>query len=106
MQKVIVIAASMLATAGLFAATPGVASAQSEVVTIAVNHADLDLATPDGQRRLERRIGNAARKICGLDSQDTGTRMTSREAADCYRQALNDVRQRMAAIIEGSRNGG
>ena len=106
MQKVIVMAASLLATAGLFAATPGVALAQGERVTIAVNHADLDLATPEGQRRLERRIGNTARKICGLDSQNTGTRMASPEAADCYRQAISDVRQRLATVIESSRNGG
>lgn len=106
MQKVIVIATSMLATSALFAATPGVATAQPATASIAVNHADLDLATPQGQRRLDRRIAAAARTICGLDSQDTGTRMASRESTECYRQALNDVRQRVAAVIEGGRNGG
>ncbi len=106
MQKSIIIAASLLATATLFAVTPGVATAQTGASSVTVSHADLDLATPDGQRRLERRIASAARRICGLDTQDTGTRMVSADAAACYRTALVSVRERVAAAIENSRRGG
>jgi UrcA family protein len=106
MQKSMIIAASLLATATLFAVTPGVAAAQASAQSATVSHADLDLATPEGQRRLERRIASAARKICGLDTQDTGTRMAPRDASACYRTALASVRERVAAAIESSRRGG
>jgi len=106
MQKPMIIAASLLATATLFAVTPGVALAQAGTNSITVSHADLDLATPAGQRRLERRIAFAARKICGLDTQDTGTRLVPRDVTECYNAALGSVRERVAAAIESSRRGG
>ena len=106
MQKIMIIAASLLATGTLFAAAPGVASAQSGEPAIAVSHADLDLATPSGQRRLERRIAQAARKICGIETQVTGTRMASSDTTACYQQALRDVGQRVASAIENGRRGG
>ena len=104
MHKPLVIAASLLATATLFVITPGVATAQSGAV--AVRHADLDLATSKGQQTLERRITRAARTICGIDDQTTGTRLASKAADSCYRQALRDVQQRVAAAIESGRRGG
>lgn len=106
MKKAMVIAASLLATGTLFAVTPGVASAETASTTVAVRYADLDLTTPKGQKALERRIARAARTICGLDDQTTGTRMRSPEAASCYQRAQRDVSQRVASVIEGGRNGG
>ncbi len=106
MQKFLIIAASLLATGTLFAATPGVASAMPGETAVAVSHADLDLATPEGQRRLDRRIARAARTICGIDMQVTGTRMASGDATACYDKALRDVRQRVASAIENGRRGG
>lgn len=106
MNKTMAIAASLIATATLFAVTPGVASASTESSAIAVRYADLDLSTVDGQRTLDRRIARAARTVCGMDLQQTGTRMTPPETVSCYRQALSDVRQRVAAAIENGRKGG
>ena len=106
MQKPMIIAASLLATATLFAVTPGVATAQAGANSATVSHADLALATPAGQRRLERRIATAARKICGLDTHETGTRMVPKDATECYHAALGSVRERVAAAIESSRRGG
>lgn len=106
MQKPLIIAASVLAAVSLFAATPGIATAQPGETAIAVRIADLDLASPAGQQSLERRIARAARTICGMDVQTSGTRLASSEAGACYRQAMRDVRQRVAAVIESRRNGG
>lgn len=106
MKKILTIAAALLGTATLFAVTPGVASAAGAQAAIAVRHADLDLATVAGQRALERRIARAARTICGMDEQVTGTRLSSPEATACYQRAQRDVRQRVAAAIETSQRGG
>lgn len=106
MNKILTIAAALLGTATLFAATPGVASAETAQTAVAVRHADLDLATVAGQRALERRIARAARTICGMDEHVAGTRMSSPAATACYQRAQRDVRQRVATAIETSQRGG
>lgn len=63
---------------------------------LAVETSDLDLGTHEGQRTLEKRIDRAARKLCLSDATVTGSRMRSKDASDCYRQALARARVRMA----------
>jgi UrcA family protein len=105
MHKSLIVAASLMATATLFVVTPGVAMAQAVESSVAVRYSDLDLATPQGQRALERRIARAARSICGVDAETTGTRIASPEANDCYRQALRNVRERVASAIANGKRG-
>jgi UrcA family protein len=105
MMKTMAIAASVVATATLFAVTPGVAAAAEAGQSVAVHVADLDLATPKGQKQLERRIDRAARAVCGMDDGQTGTRLASQDAAACYRLALRQVRERVAAAKENKPQG-
>src|SRR4051794_24349892 len=48
------------------AATPAAASIPHEPATRIVRYADLDLASAAGRTRLEQRIGDAVRSVCGF----------------------------------------
>ncbi|MEO0872674.1 MAG: UrcA family protein, partial [Pseudomonadota bacterium] len=61
MLKISAIAALAL---GLAAAAPATAQAQGEPV-IAVPYADLNLNSEEGRAALDRRLTQAARKVCG-----------------------------------------
>lgn len=67
---------------------------------------DLNLATAKGQKMLDRRIDRAARSICGIDRQQTGTRMRDKGAAECYAEAKAKASAQVAALIERSAKGG
>lgn len=71
-----------LITAGLLKAVPAFAepvAAEDSVVTI-VRTTDLNLAREEGRQRLDRRLAQAAREVCGT-------------ASDTDLQGKNDVRQ-------------
>ncbi len=70
-----------------------------------VEIADLDLATADGQKELDRRIRRAAREACSMTDVATGTRLQSREARACFDKAVRDAHVRFAAR-HGERTGG
>ena len=55
--------AALALTAAPAAATDIVVA--PETITVRVSYADLNLATPEGRARLDRRIAGAARSICG-----------------------------------------
>lgn len=80
--------------------------AAAEQASLTITHRDLDLATPEGQAKLDRRIEEAARKICGLDDVRTGTRTRSRDSIDCFRQAKAEVKQQVAAAVAAQQRGG
>lgn len=80
------------------------ALAQNEPVDI--KYKDLDLATPEGQAKLDRRIDKAARKACGADQSRTGTRIAKRDVTACVAAAKRQASQQMAAIIEQEKRGG
>ena len=94
-------------TIALMAATVSPATAQAQEIRSSqeVHFADLDLASSKGQRQLERRITRAARQVCGMDEVYTGTRLPSRESAQCYRQALRETREQTAAAIANGKQG-
>ena len=85
---------------------PALADAPVERETMKLSLAGIDLATPEGQAELDRRIDQAAREICQLDRQHTGTRIRSREAKECYKTAKASAEKQVAAIIENRRRGG
>jgi UrcA family protein len=93
------------ATIGLFA-LPDAVSAASTGQSVMVRFADLDLSTATGQQKLERRIERAARQVCGLDEERTGSRVPSTDASACYRQALRSVRSSVANAVAGNRPAG
>ncbi|HKT85475.1 MAG TPA: UrcA family protein [Novosphingobium sp.] len=69
---------------------------------VQVRYADLDLASAQGQKTLERRIDRAAREACDYGPYTTGTRIPSQAAAACYRQALASAKTMMAAKVEAA----
>ena len=81
----------------------GVPAAAEDFV---VRYDDLDLASPKGQKVLDRRIDAAARTYCGIGVQRTGTRVKGASATECYRSARNAAREKMAALVEQKSKGG
>ncbi|MEW4449375.1 UrcA family protein [Qipengyuania sp. JC766] len=82
-------------------ATALVAPAMAADMTIEFR--DLDLATEQGQKTLERRIDRAAREICGLDDTTLGTRIRDRESRQCYTRAKASAERQVTALIGKSR---
>ncbi|MEL6878239.1 MAG: UrcA family protein [Pseudomonadota bacterium] len=97
------ITATALGLAAL--STPAIAGGE-KAPAVTVEIADLNLSTPEGQERLDRRIETAARKVCGLDAVRTGTRMRSARSERCYTEAMKSVEQQVAAMIEAKQRGG
>ncbi|WP_404479468.1 UrcA family protein [Novosphingobium sp. BL-52-GroH] len=89
-------AAAALCTVGLFAAP----AAFAQTKTTAVEYKDLDLATIAGQKELDARIARAARNVCRVERPATGTHLQSTVDRACYAQALSNVRERVAAVID------
>jgi len=101
-------ALAIAASIGVFAipATTMAAPVSENGVTSqshAVSLQGIDLATPEGQRVLERRIRKAARDVCGIGDVTTGSRLRDPEANACYAQALRDARARVADIVAHKR---
>ena len=99
----------MIKTA-LFAVAAAVATVATAAPVLAneisVSYKDLDLATPDGQSKLAKRLDVAARNACGLNEARTGTRMPSRSATECYKQAQARSKTTMATILGEAQQGG
>ena len=93
-----------MAALGLVA-TAAPAKAQ-EGTDIIVTYDDLDLDTTKGQKELDRRIEKAARQVCGLDRQRTGTRIGDHKATECLAYARNSTREYVAAAIASAGKGG
>lgn len=96
MKTALLAAAAALATL----ATPALAEG------VSVSYKDLDLSTAAGKDKLARRLDSAAREACGYGAGRTGTRMVSREATQCYKDAQQRSQDTMAAILDGARLGG
>lgn len=92
---------ALAATLGVMAvpAKTMAATAEGQAPTVSVSIADLDLATPEGQRQLDRRVRKAARAVCGGDAATTGTRLRSTGAESCYAQALRQTRNLVAERV-------
>jgi UrcA family protein len=97
MFKTNAIIAAALCTAGLFSAP---AFAETQTKTTEVHFKDLDLASPEGQQQLQGRIEKAARSVCRTERATTGTHLHSIVDRDCYKQALANVRERVATVID------
>ncbi|MXO86879.1 UrcA family protein [Altererythrobacter aurantiacus] len=83
------------------------ASAQMvEQAQIEVEYTDLNLASQKGQDRLERRLKKAAREVCGLDQQRTGSRIVDQKTQACYKMAMATAMERHAALVADHRLGG
>lgn len=103
MTRIFVIAT---AAASLIAAAAPSFAAEAAGKSIAVSYKDLDLASIDGQKTLERRINKAARTVCGMDQVTTGSRIASTESRECYAQLTTKTRTAIAEATSNARLGG
>lgn len=93
------------ATLSTIAATPAAASdivVAPETITVRVSYADLNLATAQGRARLDRRIADAARIICGSYSPADLT--MSGLVRDCRDDAIASARLPAFASNAGGRD--
>ncbi|WP_427966133.1 UrcA family protein [Altererythrobacter sp.] len=89
----------------MLAATPAAADT-SETPGVKIEYRDLDLDTPEGQEKLERRIDAAASQICKLNERRTGTRLPSRASKQCFAEARATAKSQMATLIANQQRGG
>lgn len=94
---------TLMAIAVSCAMLSGVPAAAEDMV---VSYKDLNLATEQGQKALERRIDAAARKYCGYDRTATGSRLRPAGAERCYAQAKAEAQKSFAALVAENRLGG
>ena len=102
-MKTLVLSLAAIAAA---AATPAAAAGSTDTVTASVRYDDLRLGTAQGQKQLERRLNNAARKVCGMNEQRSGTRIRPAAEAQCYRQAKAKAMRQHALLVDAHRLGG
>jgi len=92
----LVLGAALISTAPAFA---------QETVSLHVSYADLNLASPQGQRALQGRIENAVTEICGAtDRGDPPSYVREQKAcvAATRASASDQERQAIAAAKSGS----
>ena len=93
------------ATASMMATVPAAAAPEKEREMI-VHYDDLNLASAKGQKILERRLTAAARAVCGLDNQKTGTRIRTEAENRCFRLARATAMERHAQLVTRNQLGG
>lgn len=80
-----IVAAGLATTLGVFA-SPAMADPSNPMVSIAVDHRGVDLASAEGRQILDRRINAAINNICGQPVYGT------RDEADVLRECRREVR--------------
>lgn len=96
---------ALIAAVGL--AVPAAAiPADAVPYSVSVKYSDLNLDTPEGLARLERRIDMASREVCGFERVVTGTRIRSSEINACRDKVKAKAMARIAAVREEQARGG
>ena len=88
----------------VFFATQALAEPASATSSVIVRTADLDLASPSGQRLLQRRLANAVVEACGVASDaDLAGSNDVRRCRDETRARIAADRERIANLASASR---
>lgn len=92
---------SILAASALAISTP----AMADVKTKEVHHADLDLASTDGQERLKTRVKSAVKQVCRSPRAITLKERLdqSRCESEAMASAMPKAEQTIAAYLENRR---
>jgi len=90
----------------LAAASVALSAAPAFAKDVAVPYADLNLASADGQKTLERRIDRAAKKACNFDGYTVRSLIGSPEGDACFSKAKASAKTAMAVVVEDARLGG
>ena len=98
MKAITIILASALITTGAIKAAPALAETPAGEINVSlVRTADLDLASSEGQRRLDHRLARAAREVCGTASDvDIEGKNAVRECRD---EVLAQAREKRDAVV-------
>lgn len=84
------------------AATLPATAAESRIV----RYDDLNLANPAGVARLERRINNAAREVCGAGSDYRASLILLADTKKCIAEAKARAMAQVARLDAGATRGG
>ena len=93
-----IVLTSALITTGVIKAAPALAQEPASDINVSlVRTADLDLATSQGQRRLDQRLANAAREVCGTASDvDVDGK---NEVRKCRDETLAKAREQRDSVL-------
>jgi UrcA family protein len=93
LNTAVIAVASVVSAAGLVTfANPANADVPAIVSHVAIQTADLDLGSPAGRATAERRIHDAADRVCGSEADALGP------TALCRDKAIRDADQSLAAM--------
>jgi len=103
-QTLLIILGSALITGVAIKATPALAEEVPTAQNVSlVRTADLDLGTATGQRRLDHRLANAAREVCGeVSNVDV---VGKNEVRRCRDETLANARAQRDEVIAATRQG-
>jgi len=95
-----IVLVSALITTGVIKAAPALAQELTSETNISlVRTADLDVRSAEGQRKLDQRLANAAREVCGTASDvDVAGKNDVRKCRD---ETLAKTRGQREAIVAG-----
>jgi UrcA family protein len=96
---------SAIITAGLIKAAPALAEtpAVGQTSVSYVQTADLNLASEDGQRTLDRRLAQAAREVCGVPSDSD--LVGQNKARECREEAVVRASSERDALLAAAKRG-
>jgi UrcA family protein len=86
-----------LLAATLLAAAPALANQDEGSAKLAISTSGIDLATPQGQEALQRRVDNAIARLCGTN--DLGTREEAEAIAACRAETRAEVQPQVDAML-------
>ena len=89
--------ASFAIALSLLAPVAAHAAASQETLAVAVSHADLDLAQPQGATIMLTRLDRAALTACGASSFSFRQVQDEVRASSCYRQSMDRAVADLAA---------
>ena len=93
---------TMIGALALAATLPAAAAAETRLV----RYDDLNLASPAGFERLERRINHAAREVCRASSDYRQTLILLPETKKCIAEAKAGAMAQVARLDAGAVRGG
>lgn len=103
-QAILITLASALITGAAIKAAPAFAEGLPSDQNISlVRTADLDLGTESGQRKLDHRLANAAREVCG-EASDVDV-AGKNEVRRCRDETLAKVKSQRDSMFAAARRG-
>jgi UrcA family protein len=99
MTRFVTIVRQSLIAAAIAAPLPALAAPEAAPAA-SVHYADLDLASPRGQRQLHGRLTSAARQACETSTRSGSMAQTERSA--CMARAMASAETEFAALVSAS----